>query len=93
MLESGFYFIYAQVFFENYRRAPEYHNRLVLTVNEAHFSQLQAGLGGRADYGSVYSGGVIQLQQDDYIGLVTAYDSEVWMAGEHTFFGAFKISE
>ncbi|KAL9953014.1 hypothetical protein ACROYT_G040363 [Oculina patagonica] len=92
--EPGVYFIHAQAFFETYPEAPEYHNRVVLAVNHVNFAQMQTGLGGgKADYGSVYTGGVIRLQQGDYISLLTAYDSYLWMAGKHTFFGAFKISE
>lgn len=93
MQEPGAYFIHAQAFFENYPEAPEYRNRVILAVNQANFAQMQTGLGGKADYGTVYTGGVIRLQQGDYISLLTAYDSYLWMAEKHTFFGAFKISE
>ena len=91
--ESGHYFIYAHVFFENYPEAHEYHNRVVLKVNQASFAQIQTGLRWQADYGSRYTGGVIRLQQDDYIHLATVYDSYLWMSKAHTFFGAFKISD
>ncbi|XP_078352515.1 tumor necrosis factor ligand superfamily member 11-like [Oculina patagonica] len=90
--EPGWYFIYAQVFFETYPEAHEYHNRVVLAVNHVNFAQMQTGLGGgQSDYGTVYAGGVIPLQQGDYISLKTFYDSYLWMTGEHTYFGAFKI--
>lgn len=91
--EPGLYYIYAQVFFENYADAPLYHNRVVLSVNHVPFSQMQTGLGGQADFGSKYTGGVIRLQQGDYIHLLTYYDSFLWVSKAHTFFGAFKIGE
>lgn len=84
--EAGAFHIYAQV-------APEYHNRVALAVNGITFSIMQTGLGGKADYGSLTTGGVIYLQKGDYISLVALYDSHVLMSGDHTFFGAFRISE
>ncbi|XP_020624480.1 uncharacterized protein LOC110061954 isoform X2 [Orbicella faveolata] len=91
--ECGLYYIYAQVFFEIYNSGPTYHNRVALTVNGAPFSLMQTGLGGKADYGSRYTGGVVELHKDDYISLVTVYDSRLWVARRHTFFGAYRIGE
>ena len=90
--EHGSYYIYAQAFFQS-RNTSALHNRVALTINGAAFSLLQTGLGGQADYGSLYTGGVIPLQQDDYISLVTVYDSYLWVASEHTFFGAYRIEQ
>lgn len=91
--EAGAFHIYAQVFFESYSEAPEYHNRVALAVNGVTFSIMQTGLGGKADYGSLTTGGVIYLQKGDHISLVALYDSHILMQGDHTFFGAFRISE
>ena len=79
------------MFFGNYSGAPTYHNRVALSVNGRPFSLMQTGLGGRADYGSLYTGGVVLLHYGDYISLVTAYDSSVLMKPGHTFFGAQKV--
>jgi len=89
--ECGVYYIYAQVFFEIYSSAPAYHNRVALTVNGAPFSLMQTGLGGKADYGSVFTGGVVQLHEGDYISLKTIYPSSLWVSRAHTLFGAYKI--
>ena len=91
--ECGSYYIYAQVFFEIYTKAVPYHNRVALSVNGAPFSLMQTGLGGRADYGSLYTGGIVHLQKGDYISLVTVYDSYLWVSRAHSFFGAYKISQ
>lgn len=89
----GFYCIYAQVFFEIHASGPTYHNRVALSVNGATFSLLQTGLQGMADYGSVFTGGVIQLHEGDFISLKTTYDSNLWVSRRHTFFGAYRIGE
>ena len=91
--ESGLYYIYAQAFFESYSSAPEYHNRVALSVNGTPFSLMQTGLGGKADYGSVFTGGVIQLQEGDYINLKTVTPSKLWVTSAHTFFGAYIIDD
>ena len=78
MQECGVYYIYAQVFFQIYDTGPTYHNRVALTVNGAPFSLMQAGLGDKADYGSRYTGWIVELHTDDYISLVTVYDSGLW---------------
>lgn len=91
--ECGTYYIYAQVFFEMHSGAPTYHNRVALSVNGSPFSLMQTGLGGQADYGSVYTGGVVHLHKGDYISLVTAFDSHLSVARAHTFFGAYRIGQ
>ena len=90
--QDGSYYVYAQVFFQTHNTTA-FHNRVVLTVNGADFGLMQTGLGGQADYGTLYTGGVTHLQQGDYISLVTTYDSYVWVSGSHTFLGAYKIIE
>ena len=74
MIESGAYYIYAQVFFETYPEGPFLHNCVVLNVNGGSFALLQTGLHNRGDYDSVYTGGVIDLKAGDMIGLATVYD-------------------
>ena len=91
--EYGLYYIYAQVFFESYNAGPTYHNRVALMVNGAPFSLMQTGLGGQADYGSRYTGGIVQLHKDDYISLETVCDSRLWVSRHHTFLGAYRIGE
>jgi len=91
--ECGLYYIYAHVFFEIYNSGPAYHNRVALSVNGAPFSLMQTGLGGNADYGSRYTGGVVQLHKGDYISLVAIFDSKLSVALRHTFFGAYRIGE
>ena len=91
--ESGLYYIYAQAFFESYSSAPEYHNRVALSVNGASFSLMQTGLGGKVDYGSVFTGGVIELDEGDYISLKTIFTSRLWVSRAHTFFGAYIIDD
>lgn len=88
--EDGSYYVYAEVFFESYNTTA-LHNGVALMVNSAQLSLMQTGLEGRADYGSLYTGGVTQLQLGDYISLVTVSDSYLWVSGAHTFFGAYKI--
>ena len=89
--QCGAYYIYAQVFFEIYQDGPEYHNRVAITVNGEPFALMQKGLGNKADYGSVYTGGVIRLKKGDKIGLKTVYESRLWLSAKHTFLGAYKI--
>lgn len=91
--QCGFYYIYAQVCFESHGNGPTYHNRVALSVNGAPFSLLQTGLQGMADYGSKFTGGVIQLHEGDYISLKTIYDCNLWVSRAHTFFGAYRIGE
>lgn len=93
--EDGLYYIYAQVFFESFffTGGPQYHNRVALVINGATFNIMKTALGGKADYGSVYTGGVIHLHKGDYMSLMTLMDSQLWVSGQHTFFGAYKIVE
>ena len=89
---DGMYYIYAQVFYEHYlTNAPTYHSRVALTVNGTAFGLMEKGGDGlRAIYGSMYTGGMVQLHKGDYISLVTDYESTLWMSVAHTFFGAYK---
>ena len=91
--KCGLYYIYAKVFFEVYNTGPTLHNRVALAVNGAPISLMQTGLGGMADYGSTYTGGIVELHKDDYISLVAVFDSRLWVSRRHTFFGAYRISE
>ena len=85
---SGFYFIYAQVWIENY--TGEHRNRVAITLNgQDVLSLLQTSTA--SDYGSLYSGLVTYLYAEDYIALKAIYPSKVWMAPAHTFFGAYKV--
>ena len=88
--ECGLYYIYAQAFFVD-SSVPGSHNRVALSVNGAPFSLLQSGVEKEDDYGSFFTAGVALLNEGDYISLITAYDSKLWVAPAHTFFGAYKI--
>ena len=89
--QLGAYYVYAQVFFADYPNVPEHHNRVAITVNGEPFALMQTGLGNKADYGSVYTGGIIRLKKGDKIGLKTVYKSRVWLSAKHSFLGAYKV--
>ena len=96
--QGGIYYIYAQVFFDSYYHPQGLsYNRLALVVKSGtEFSLLQSGQKasgqqGRPDYGNSFTGGIIRLNQGDQIYLKTVYRSSLWVAGRHTFFGAYKI--
>ena len=90
--EEGVYYVFAQVFFENYPDAPSiYHNRVELTINEKPIAVMQTPIGNQADYGTESSGVVVKLNVGDRIGLKTVYESNIWLTKHHTFFGAYRI--
>ena len=90
---EGVYYVFAQVFFENYPDAPSiYHNRVELTINEKAIAVMQTPIGNQADYGSESSGAVLRLNKGDLIGLKTVYRSSIWLTKHHTFFGAYSIN-
>ena len=85
---AGYYYIYAQAWFEKY--PGSYHNRVALAVNGNTVITLQTTGDGKG-YGSVFSGATKWLGRGDNISLKTVYPSKLWMADTHTFFGAYKI--
>ena len=90
--QEGVYYVFAQVFFENYPDAPLiYHNRVELTVNGVRVALMQTPIGNQADYGTESSGAVVKLNVGDRIGLKTVYESFIWLTGDLTFFGAYRI--
>ena len=89
--KNGYYYIYAQAFFDSYPTGVHSHNRVALAINGNGISLMQTGLGGSADYGSVFTGAVKYLKKDDYISLKTSYPSKLWVSNSHTFFGAYRI--
>ena len=90
--QEGVYYVFAQVFFENYPDAPSiYHNRVELTINEKPIAVMQTPIGNQADYGTESSGVVVKLNVGDRIGLKTVYESNIWLTKHHTFFGAYRI--
>ncbi|XP_068748292.1 protein eiger-like [Montipora capricornis] len=97
ILEGGFYYIYAQVFFEPYfnTRGTRY-NRVALVVQSnttfslMQFNQDSRNQQGRA--GSSFTGGIIQLSSGDKIYLKAVYRSALFVGGAHTFFGAYKLN-
>ena len=89
---SGYYYIYAQAFFQNYTIGEFFHNRVALTINGYDVSWMQTALGeGFTDFGSKFTGAIQFLNEGDYIGLRTVYPSALWVTGRHTFFGAHGI--
>ena len=90
--KSGYYYIYAQVFFEPYPEGPRSRNRVALVVNGRTVSLMQKGLGkGRSEYGTLFTGAVKYLKRGDFISLKTVYPSKLWLSEAHTFFGAYRI--
>ena len=95
--EEGVYYVFAQVFFENYPDASSiYHNRVeLIVVNLSYFESsvavMQTPIGNQADYGTESSGVVVKLNVGDRIGLKTVYESNIWLTKHHTFFGAYRI--
>ena len=90
--EEGVYYVFAQVFFENYPDASSiYHNRVELTVNGVRVALMQTPIGNHADYGTESSGAVVKLNVGDRICLKTVYESFIWLTGDLTFFGAYRI--
>ena len=91
--QEGYYYVYSQVFFENYQDAPSgiYRNSVELYVNDVRVGVMQTGIDNRADYGTEYTGQVVKLNVGDRIGLKTVYESRIWLTSSHTFFGAYRI--
>ena len=95
--QEGVYYVFAQVFFENYPDAPSiYHNRVeLIVVNLSYFESsvavMQTPIGNQADYGTESSGVVVKLNVGDRIGLKTVYESFIWLTGDLTLFGAYRI--
>ena len=86
---SGEYYVYAQLYFHNNRRVHIDVNGVVIN-----FLQPQAS---QSDFhGSLYAGGVYQLNAGDVISLRAfswpdALGVKLWMETRHDFFGAFMI--
>ena len=91
--QEGYYYVYSQVFFENYQDAPSgiYRNSVELYVNDVRVGVMQTGIDNRADYGTEYTGQVVKLNVGDRIGLKTVSESRIWLTSYHTFFGAYRI--
>ena len=68
--QEGYYYVYSQVFFENYQDAPSeiYRNAVELYVNDFRVGVMQTGIDNRADYGTEYTGQVVKLNVGDRIG-------------------------
>ena len=89
---SGYYYIYAQAFFETYTLGEHLHNRVALTINGNEVSLMQTGLGpDLTDYGSQFTGVIAILEKGDYLGLKTVYPCALWVSDAHTFFGAYRV--
>ena len=91
--QEGYYYVYSQVFFENYQDVPSgiYRNSVELYVNDVRVGVMQTGIDNRADYGTEYTGQVVKLNVGDRIGLKTVSESRIWLTSYHTFFGAYRI--
>lgn len=90
---GGTYYIYAQAFFEHYPGEPsEPRNHVAFAVNGVTVSVIQPGMGGFADYGSVNTGRIVHLLKGDYISLITINPSRIWITEDHSFFGAYRVS-
>ena len=95
--QEGVYYVFAQVFFENYPDASSiYHNRVELIVVsisyfESPVAVMQTPIGNQADYGTESPGVIVKLNVGDRIGLKTVYESYIWLTKHQTFFGAYRI--
>jgi len=89
---TGYYYIYAQAFFQNYTQGEYFHNRAALTVNGKDVSLMQTALGdGHTDFGSTFTAAIKFLNEGDYIGLRSVFPCALWVTDRHTFFGAYSV--
>ena len=86
---AGNYYIYGQAYFEE---GPGSNHRVGITVNGQTISLLAAPSDpDSATYGNRFTGVLKHLQQGDRIGFKSVLRSKMFMASQHTFFGAYKI--
>ena len=89
---NGYYYIFAQAFFQNYTFGEYFHNRVALSINGNDVSLIQTALGeDHTDFGSKFTAAIKFLKKGDYISLKTVFPCSMWVTGRHTFFGAFRI--
>ena len=81
---SGRFYIYMQLFYGSR------HGRVVIRVNNRRIAMLQPMNSGTGT-GTSYTGGVFNLKAGDYITFVAQYTIEIYMANDHSYFGAFLI--
>ena len=86
----GQYYIYAQLYFHN-------NGRVVIRVNDKIVTILQPSINDKTFHGTVYAGGVFNLNANDVITLTAHFypdknGPKIYMATLHSYFGAFLIS-
>ena len=85
----GRYYIYAQLYFRN-------NGRVFIKVNDKIVTMLQPPVNDKTFHGTVYTGGVFNLNANDVITLTAhsypePYGPKIYMASKHSYFGAFLI--
>ena len=85
----GQYYIYAQLYFHN-------NGRVYIRVNHKAVTLLQPLVNDKNFHGTVYAGGVFNLNANDVITLIAGgfgdqYGPKIFMASVHSYFGAFLI--
>ena len=87
---NGYYYIYGQAFFEV---DPDVYNRAAITLNGVSISLLAAPSDpDQATYGNRFTSTMKFLEEGDRIGFMSVFASRMWMAPQHTFFGAYKAA-
>ena len=90
--QEGVYYVFAQVFFENYPDASSiYHNRVELTVNGVRVALMQHPSATKQIMVQNPPGQSWSWILGDRIGLKTTFESFTWLTGDLTFFGAYRI--
>ena len=85
----GQYNIYAQLYFHN-------NGRVFIRVNYKVVTMLQPPVNDTDFHGTVYAGGVFNLNANDFITLTAHFypdeqGPKIYMAPRHSYFGAFLI--
>ena len=85
----GRYYIYAQLYFHN-------NGRVFINVNDEIVTMLQPPVNDKNFHGTVYAGGVFNLNANDVITLTAhsypdPYGAKIYMNSKHSYFGAFLI--
>ena len=89
---QGYYYIYGQAFFD--LLAGPYANRVAITLNGNPIILLQSATDPpeTATYGTRFTGTLKKLEPGDRIGFKAVWKSKMWMAPQHTFFGAYSVA-
>ena len=84
---SGLYYVYAQVYFVQSNAQGRFH----VKKNKGHVFLLGHATAGVVNHGTVYSGGLFHLCQDDEVYIDLWFTHYIWQGGQHTYFGLYKV--